>query len=161
MHCIKFKTDVSYKDVDGSFCVSTNFVCAETATTAKLIARELFFAEYGVASSMSVAVAPVIPSSEELNKVNRALVVDFPAIRNMFSEIDYKKFLQLYVELEGWDFQSKDSCLTYMFKFRNYVCKAKFDHAVSGISMGEVLYFGDRLYVLRNNLSEVYLGGVF
>lgn len=159
MYQKRFKVKIKYKDIDGVDYKASYSLFAESKEDAINIVRELFFMDFGTFEDMHIEAEYELPSKAELEHVNRALIEQFGIIKQKFSELSYKQFLQSFQIFDGYNMIINIDSASFYFRFQNIECKAIYQNGSTYIDETEVYYHGvDRLYVITDRLCTVLIG---
>lgn len=159
MYQKRFKVTINYTDIDGVDYSTSYNLFAENKDDAINIAREMFFMDFGTFEEMHIEAEYELPSQSELEHVNRALIEQFGIIKQKFSEMSYKQFLQAFQNFDGYNMILNMDSASFYFRFMNIECKAVYRNGSSFIDETEVYYHGvDRLYIITDRLCKVLIG---
>ena len=159
MYQKRFRVKIKYKDVDGVDYNTSYNLFAENKEDAINIARELFFMDFGTFEDMYIEAEYELPSKSELEHVNRALIDQFGIIKQKFSELSYKQFLQAFQNFDGYNMVLNLDSASFYFRFKNIECKAIYKNGSTYIDENEVYYHGvDRLYIITDRLCTILIG---
>lgn len=159
MYQKRFKVTIKYTDFDGVDYKANYSLFAKDKDDAISIAREMFFMDYGTFEDMHIESEYETPSKLELEHVNRALIEQFGIIKQKFSEMSYKQFLEAFQNFDGYNMVLGIDSASFYFRFMNIECKAIYRNGSTCIDESEVYYHGvDRLYVITDRLCTVLIG---
>lgn len=159
MYQKRFRVKIKYKDIDGVDYNTSYNLFAENKEDAINIARELFFMDFGTFGDMHIEAEYELPSKSELEHVNRALIDQFGIIKQKFSELSYKQFLQAFQNFDGYNMVLNLDSASFYFRFKNIECKAIYKNGSTYIDENEVYYHGvDRLYIITDRLCTILIG---
>lgn len=159
MYQKRFKVKIKYNDIDGVAYETSYNLFAENKEDAINIAREMFFMDFGTFEDMNIEAEYDIPSQSELEHVNRALIEQFGIIKQKFSELSYKQFLEAFRNFDGYNMVLNIDSASFYFRFMNIECKTIYRNGSTYIDETEVYYHGvDRLYIITDRLCTVLIG---
>ena len=159
MYQKRFKVTINYTDIDGVDYSISYTLFAENKDDAINIAREMFFMDFGTFENMHIEAEYELPSQFELEHVNRALIEQFGIIKQKFSELTYKQFLESFQNFDGYNMVLNIDSASFYFRFMNIECKAIYRNGSSFIDETEVYYHGvDRLYIITDRLCTILIG---
>ena len=115
--------------------------------------------DFGTFENMHIEAEYELPSQFELEHVNRALIEQFGIIKQKFSELTYKQFLESFQNFDGYNMVLNIDSASFYFRFMNIECKAIYRNGSTYIDETEVYYHGvDRLYIITDRLCTVLIG---
>lgn len=159
MYQKRFKVTINYTDIDGVDYSTSYTLFAENKDDAINIAREMFFMDFGTFENMLIEAEYELPSQFELEHVNRALIEQFGIIKQKFSDLTYKQFLESFQNFDGYNMVLNIDSASFYFRFMNIECKAIYRNGSSFIDETEVYYHGvDRLYIITDRLCTILIG---
>lgn len=159
MYQKRYKVKICYTDFDGVAYSISYTLFAQNNLDAERIAKELFFMDFGTFEDMQVFSDYEHPSKSEIEHVNRALIEQFGILKQKFSNLNYKQFLDAFQNFDGWDMQLSTDTASFYFRFMNLECRAIYRSGETFIDETEVYYHGvDRLYVITDRLCTILIG---
>lgn len=156
---LQYWVEINFKDFDNSASSKEYKLFASSEDTAKNIAKEMFFIDFGVLNDMTINAHLVEPNVDEKTLVNEKLIRDFSTLKEYFNGMSYREFIHGIDSLNGYSIHFTKEYASFMFHLLDFTCRLIFKDGQTYIDEDNLLVKvkNGRTYFVTNKLSEIYI----
>lgn len=161
MQQVKFTVKATFQEFNGTNSFEDFYFFARDKENAKQIAKELLLSKHKQARNVQIDVSYYKPTREEVERVVHKYNEVYVPLKQRLTGLNYTEFLDLYQDLEGYEFKKNYDRAEFMFKFMGFVCKIKVVNGQTSLDDEEILYQSikdNRIYVLRDECLTILIG---